>query len=139
MRNVPQVILAHGWNMRVERDEAFNRGGRRERPRRTRRETCICITLDICALFGVALEVPAGLISGAGEEGIGAGLRFRWIEDEFCFAVLLRYGVVGGDGDLSKGSAVGGEAVAEDRVVDGVGQQGQAQKGREGNEDSSLR
>jgi hypothetical protein len=92
------------------------RGGRREK-------LGISITLDICALFGVALEVPAGLISGAGKQGIGAGLRLRWIEDEFCFPVFLGYGVVGGDGDLSKGLAVGGEAVAEDDVVDNVGEQ----------------
>ncbi len=85
---------------------------------------------DIGALFGVALEVPAGRESRAGEEGVGAGLLFGRIEEEFSLAVFLCNGIVGGDGDLREGLAVGGNAVAEDGVIENVYQQAEAEQRR---------
>jgi len=151
--------------MDVSREKAFNRRGRGERPRRTRRKPEGSLwrrpslrlkdgcaqgdadfglgsecdgPLDVGALLSVALQVPAGLISCVREERVGAGLRLGGIEEEFRLAVLLGDGVVGGDRDLSERSAVGDEAVAEDGVVDGVGEQGNSQQGREGDEENSL-
>lgn len=120
------------------REKALNREEREELPRRARRKNRI-ESSDVDSLLGVALQVPAGLISCAGEQCVGAGLQLGGIEEEFRLAILLRYGVVGGDGELPEGLAVGSEAVAEDSVVDSVDEQGQSQQGREANQDHALR
>ena len=93
---------------------------------------------DIGALFGVALQIPARHIACAGKQRVDAGLNLRRIEDKFCLAVLLRHRVVTVDSDLSEGLVIGGETVAEDGVVHGVGEQGQAQHGGEPDCDHSL-
>jgi len=90
------------------------------------------------ALLGMALQIPAGLVSLAGEERIDAGLRLGRVEDEFRLAAFLRYRVVAGDSDLSVGLAIGGDPVAEHGVVDRVGQGRHDQRGREPNHDHSL-
>jgi len=89
------------------------RGGRGERH-------SFCLS-DVGTLLGVALQIPAGDESGAGEQRVDTGLRLRRIEDELGPAIFLGYRVVAGDGDLSEGLAVGGYTVAENSVVRGVG------------------
>jgi hypothetical protein len=94
--------------------------------------------LDVGALLGVTLQIPAGDVSCAREQRVDAGLQLRRIEEEFRLAILLRHRVVAGDRDLAEGLAIRGDAVAEDSVVNGVGEQGQAQRGREADHDDSL-
>ena len=64
--------------------------------------------LDVGALLGVTLQIPAGDVSCAGEQSVDAGLQLRRIEEEFRLAILLRYRVVASHCDLSEGLAVGG-------------------------------
>jgi hypothetical protein len=93
---------------------------------------------DVGALLGVTLQIPARDVSCAGEQSVDAGLHFWRIEEEFRLAILLRHGVIAGNRDLAEGLAIRGDAVAEESVVNGVGEQGQAQRGRECNHDDSL-
>ena len=93
---------------------------------------------DVDALIAMPPEVPARDVAGMGKQRVRAGLNFGRIEEEFGFAVFLRDRVVAGDGDLSEGLAVGGEAIAEDGVVQGVGKQGQTHSRAERDDEPSL-
>jgi hypothetical protein len=94
--------------------------------------------LHVDALFGMPLQIPARHVSLARKQRVDAGLRLGRIKDELGLAALLRHRVVTGDGDLSKGLAIGGDPVAEHGVVHSVGQPRQTQRGREPNQDHSL-
>jgi len=73
----------------------------------------------------MALQIPAGYESIVGKERVNAGLRFRRIEEEFSLAVFLLHGVVTVHRELPKRLAVGGDTIAEDGEVNGVGECGQ--------------
>ena len=81
--------------------------------------------------LGVALEVPAGHISGAGEKRVNAGLRCRRIENKLGLAILLGYGVVARDGDLPERLPIRGNAKAEDAIIGGIGDCCRRQQRRE--------
>lgn len=89
---------------------------------------CLAPPLHVDALLGMSLQVPAGHVALSRKQGVGAGLRFRRIEDELRLATLLRNGVVGCDHDLSEGLAVGCHPMAKHSVVRGVCEHGQAQR-----------
>jgi hypothetical protein len=57
-----------------------------------------------------------------------AGLIFRRVEDELNLATLLLHGVVTLDRDLAEGIVIGGEAITEYGVVEGVGHGGYAEQ-----------
>jgi hypothetical protein len=93
---------------------------------------------DVRPLFRMPLQVPAGHVSAPGKQRIGASLRLRRIEEEFCLPIFLRNGVVGRDRDLSEGLAVRGDAIAERNVVRSVCQQRQAQRGGQSDDNHAL-
>src|SRR5580658_27083 len=93
---------------------------------------------DVGTLLAMPLQIPAGRISFTGEQRVSTGLHLRRIEDELRLAAFLRYGVVGGDRDLSKRLAVGRDAIAEHSVVCAVGERHQACRRRQSNDDQPL-
>ncbi len=58
------------------------------------------------------------------KQGVDAGLRLGRIENKLRLPTFLRHGVVALHRDLPVGPAVGGDTVAEDGVVDHVGDEG---------------
>jgi len=86
----------------------------------------------------MALQIPAGSVAIAREEGVGASFSLREIKDELGFAAFLLHRVVRGNLNLPEGLAIRGHAVAEGDVICGVGDQSQAQHGREADDNQSL-
>ena len=86
----------------------------------------------------MALQIPAGYESIVGKERVNAGLRFRRIEEEFSLAVFLLHSVVTVHCELPKRLAVGGDTIAEDDGVNGVGECGQEYYRRDRNRKRSL-
>ncbi len=84
------------------------------------------------------LEIPAGQISCAWKQRVDAGLRLRGIKEKFCLAILLRDRVIAGDRDLSVGTAIRGDAIAEHAVVHNVCQDRETERGRKANYDHAL-
>lgn len=80
---------------------------------------------DVCALLGVPLQVPAGLISSLGKQRMDTGARLRQLEDELGLATFLQHRIVGHHGDLAEGLAARCHAIAENSVVHGVGKYGE--------------
>ena len=78
--------------------------------------------LDVRLLHGVAAEIPAGRVASVREEAVHAGLRRGRIEDQFAFAIFMKYRVVVLDAYCTKGLVVGGDAIAKDGVVGGIGE-----------------
>jgi hypothetical protein len=56
------------------------------------------------------------------EEVVHAGLRRGRIEDQFTLAIFMEYSVVVLDAYRAKGLFVGGDAIAKDGIVGGVGE-----------------
>jgi hypothetical protein len=65
-------------------------------------------------------------------------LLLRRIEDELRFAALLRDGVIAIDHELGEGLVIGGEAVAEDQIVEGVGESRNGEDRQKADQDYSL-
>ena len=78
--------------------------------------------LDVRLLHGVSAEIPAGRVASVREEAVHAGLRRGRIEDQFALAIFVENGVVMLDGHAAKGLSVGGDAIAKDGIVGGVGE-----------------
>ena len=66
-----------------------------------------------------------------------AGLHFWRIEDELRLAAFLLHGVVALNGDLSERIAIGRVPIAEDGVVQGVGESGESESRNKGNDKGS--
>jgi len=67
-----------------------------------------------------------------------AGLRLRWIKDEFSLAVFLLNRVVAVYGELAERLAIGRDAITEGKVVDGVADQPDTENGRKRDEQQSF-
>ena len=61
-----------------------------------------------------------------------AGLRLRRIKDELSLAVFLQHCIVARDRDLAEGLAVRRDSVAENKVVRGVRNYGEAESRQKG-------
>jgi len=72
----------------------------------------------------MALQVPAGFVTGMGKQRVDTGLHLGRVEDELRLAAFLLYRVVGQDRDLAEGLAVRRDAIAENSVVRAVGKYG---------------
>lgn len=93
--------------------------------------------LNVRALFGVALQIPARDKSILRKQSVGAGLRLGRIENELSLAAFLPHRVIAGNYDLSEGLATTGDAIAEYEVIGGIGQQSHKQEGGEPDEEDS--
>jgi hypothetical protein len=93
---------------------------------------------DIGALLGMAPQIPAGRVSGAGKQRADAGLRLGRTEDELGLAIFLEHRVVARDRDLPEGLAIRRYAIAEHSVIHDVGKRGHGQRGGEPDDDESL-
>jgi len=84
------------------------------------------------------LQIPAGDVSRTREKCVDAGLRFRWIEEEYGLAAFLRHRIVAGDRDLSERLPIRCDSIAEHGVIPGIRKRRRAQRARESNHDQSL-
>ena len=94
--------------------------------------------LDVGALVGVAGEVPAGLPSCMGEQGVDAGLRPWWVEEELRLAIFERNSGIMIHGDRTVGIPVGRNAQPEEGEVEDIGERGGGQDRKDSAEEDSL-
>lgn len=69
---------------------------------------------------------------------MNAGLIFRWIEDEFGFAVFLGHRVVAVDHNLPIRSVISSNFIAENGVVNYIGYERDRERGKNCDREQSL-
>jgi hypothetical protein len=99
---------------------------------------CWLLGSDVGAGLGMPLQIPAGHKSSMREQRVDAGLRLRRVENELGLAILLQHRIIAGNCNLSERLAVRGHPIAEDGVINRIGNQRQPCGTRHSNEDQSL-
>src|SRR5579872_2718294 len=94
-------------------------------------KTKMIVGLYVGTLIGMAAEVPAWQGVRVGIERMHARFLLRWIEDELCFAVLLKHSVVVIDRHRSVRIVVRCNANTEDQEIDSERQDRGGQRGEE--------